>query len=596
MVLRLAKAGIDAEALDFFHSPKEGEVTGATSRLEKLGALNEAGQLTKVGRDMERMPVESHYARMMIEARKYGRNVQTQLAAALATQSAGGILRKGRNSANRWKSLMRADTADSDLLKELEVFIAAESMPASKKREYDITLKGFAGAKDAMRQLCRIEKLDRTALSMPTDTQRQQLIKCIVAGMVDNLYIQEESGYYRDAEGMQRLKGKHSLTAPETMMVGEPFNLEVPSRRGMMTLKLVENVTNVASIDLLKEVAPQLFREEFVGMASDEDGVIVEKWKSVFNDREIGVEVQKPSAPSEERRQKLIKLMSLQAYKVEGGDIYDSIYSAVERLRHKSGDDRIPRVDWQDIVGLLDVGLPLEAGSMQDAVSYLPPFELEDLVPREVQEKIEAASPDEYYGLQLEYSSGTPLVRNFYDEQILQLPKEAYRLPDGREIYQANTYRRLPLATIAAELREAKERKKRDREAAIREGEKMAADTLAAAYEEASHRARVEPVESSQDIALKSQISDKTKRLRSRLRYDGITGIPGDLSGAVNELRTQVDRAADAYPDIHKRFDRLVELEDEFKALDSRVAAWRSSTQRGKVTDDMLAKLQARFS
>ena len=84
MVLRLAKAGFDASELEFYHQPNHADILAAKARLQKLGALAEDGHITKVGRDMERMPVESHYARMVIEARKYGPEVQAQLAAMLA--------------------------------------------------------------------------------------------------------------------------------------------------------------------------------------------------------------------------------------------------------------------------------------------------------------------------------------------------------------------------------------------------------------------------------------------------------------------------------------------------------------------------------
>ena len=153
--------------------------------------------MTKVGRDMERMPVESHYARMMIEARKYGVEVQGQLAALLAIQEAGGILMFGtrnRSCDERWRSMLEPGFNDSDMIRQLEVFIAAQGMSGARLRDFDIAGKGFQKSKDIMRDLRRVEKLNGEPLIMPDAEQREQLVRCIVSGMVDNLYMRQRYG------------------------------------------------------------------------------------------------------------------------------------------------------------------------------------------------------------------------------------------------------------------------------------------------------------------------------------------------------------------------------------------------------------------
>src|SRR5690606_32901857 len=71
LVLRLANIGIDIEDLDFFHSPKKKIIKLAKAKLTILGALTKQGKITPTGRSMERFPVESGYARMLVEAEQY---------------------------------------------------------------------------------------------------------------------------------------------------------------------------------------------------------------------------------------------------------------------------------------------------------------------------------------------------------------------------------------------------------------------------------------------------------------------------------------------------------------------------------------------
>ena len=67
LTLRLANVGIDIEMLDFYHDPSKKAIQRAKRTLVALGAMTRAGEVTGVGRAMERFPVESSYARMLVE-------------------------------------------------------------------------------------------------------------------------------------------------------------------------------------------------------------------------------------------------------------------------------------------------------------------------------------------------------------------------------------------------------------------------------------------------------------------------------------------------------------------------------------------------
>lgn len=429
MVLRLAKAELDAEELDFYHQPNKNEITAAKSRLQKLGALDEDGSITKIGRAMERMPVESHYARMMVEARKYkDPELQTQLAALLAVQEVGGICQFGtRNKPcdERWRSLITSREKDSDPIKQLEVFIAAQKMSNKERRDHDIYGKDFSRATDVLRQLRRAEKLPQQELAVPGDEQRQQLVKCIIAGMVDNLYTRQDSEFY-DADGNYCELNNRSIISASKFIVGTPFDLQITTRRGPMTLHLIESVTNVPSVEVLREIAPQLFRDKYLGLTLGDDHKVYDSFEEQFNGSSVGTR-HEMAAPSEERRQFIAqRLADAQGYKLTY-----SVNSEIKELRSKSGVN-IPLISGADACARILEVLGVNDEFDDFDISTVRPFELSEIVPPEIVQDIRERSPEEWGNLDLRYRDGVPYIM-CPKEELLNLPTEL-RLPDGREI------------------------------------------------------------------------------------------------------------------------------------------------------------------
>ncbi len=455
MVLRLAKNGFDAEELEFYHQPNPSEIVAAKSRLQKLGALTEDGSVTKVGRDMERMPVESHYARMMIEARKYGVEVQGQLAALLAIQEAGGILMFGtrnRSCDERWRSMLEPGFNDSDMIRQLEVFIAAQGMSGARLRDFDIAGKGFQKSKDIMRDLRRVEKLNGEPLIMPDAEQREQLVRCIVSGMVDNLYMRQRYGAgFTDSKGGMRETGKRSTVRPAEMIVGMPFDLEIVARGRTVTLNIIENVTNVPSVDFLHDVAPQLFferRERFVVMP---DGQIGEEWAVTFNGRDMNERTTKPATASPERRGFIIDQLVNESWY---NNPYGEIVKEIERLQRKTR-NKLTTITSSDVRGMLDVALPIDAATLDEARDYIPPVEIDDVISPEVRMQIDDENPDEFRGVPLHYENGQPYVGiDVSDEELVQAFSEVGALPNGKKIMFGNGY---GARSVEQAVREAKE-------------------------------------------------------------------------------------------------------------------------------------------
>src|SRR5690606_35817818 len=120
LTLRLANVGIDIETLDFYHDPSKKAIKQAKHTLRPLGAMTATGEVTNIGRAMERFPVESSYARMLIEGENYSKEVQAKLAAIIGIQEVGGVI-KGGTKYTGWRAFTRATR--SDLLAQYDVYL-----------------------------------------------------------------------------------------------------------------------------------------------------------------------------------------------------------------------------------------------------------------------------------------------------------------------------------------------------------------------------------------------------------------------------------------------------------------------------------------
>lgn len=122
--LALALHGLgltDPLALPWLEAPPEAALRGAERLLRALGALNERGALTDLGRRMAALPLPPRLARMLLAAEDAGIGALGALAAALLES---GDLRARRDLA---RSEARGPSADADLLLRLDAYREAEA-------------------------------------------------------------------------------------------------------------------------------------------------------------------------------------------------------------------------------------------------------------------------------------------------------------------------------------------------------------------------------------------------------------------------------------------------------------------------------------
>lgn len=468
LVLQLARNGHDIEKMRFRNQPPTEAIARAKRRLTLLGALDDNNKITPIGRDMEKMSVEARYGRMMIEARKYPESVQKQLALAIAIQEVGGITQKSGKSQKRWQSLLDGSLpADSDVLKELEVYLKAQSMNRTERKEYDLLVRNMGQVHGVLSEITRAERIDWRDIDMPTLEEREQLLRCIIAGMADGLYVRKGREYI-GADGEIREFARESLASATELIVGEPFDIEWTKTREnryggvdswTQTTKIVRNITSIPDIAVLREIAPQLFTEKRSGFIIRENGTIAEQWAQLFNTQDTGTVEIRESQPSEDRKDFIIdQLLPWGSRETP----YTDIIEEISRLQRKTPEP-LMTITPSDMRGMLELALPLEVSTLEEARQYWPEVVIDDVVPAEVRARIDEQYPDEVHGVELVYQLGKPFISNTISpEDLLTLfGDKSTCIPSGQEIIvRLSPYESRPLSAVLAEEREAQVRHK----------------------------------------------------------------------------------------------------------------------------------------
>lgn len=257
LTLRLANVGIDIEVLDFYHDPSKKAIARAKHTLIALGALTKSGDVTKIGRQMEQFPVESNYARMIVESQKYSKSVQLKLTAIIAIQEVGGIV-KGGPRYTGWHKYTRQ--TKSDLLAQYDVYLALPEIMPELYDDIGIIGKNIHKATEVTQRLQRDLGLTNDELTPAAADEQEQLFRCIVAGQIDQLWFVDDNGeaVHISTKARRELSSSTVVRHPK-LLTGTPFDLQVPTHSGdLETLHLLQGLTAV-STDWLTDLAPQLF-------------------------------------------------------------------------------------------------------------------------------------------------------------------------------------------------------------------------------------------------------------------------------------------------------------------------------------------------
>lgn len=261
LTLRLANVGIDIETLDFYHDPSKRAIQRAKKTLIALGALTNTGEVTDIGRQMEQFPVESNYGRMLVEAKQYSKEIQAKLAAIIAIQEIGGIV-KGGTRFTGWRKYTKQ--FKSDLLAQYDVYLALPNIAEDMYEELGIISKNVEKAEEVIERLNRDLALSEILLNTIEPTEEAPLIRSITTGEIDQVWtaVDDKGTVEHIFSGQQRELSSSTVVRNPTLITGTPFDLQVPLRSGgLETLHLVTGAT-IVNTDILLEISPHLFESK----------------------------------------------------------------------------------------------------------------------------------------------------------------------------------------------------------------------------------------------------------------------------------------------------------------------------------------------
>ncbi len=253
LTLRLASIGIDIEELDFYHDPSRGAIKRAKATLRALGALTNDGRVTEIGRKMERFPVESSFGRMLVAAEDLPKSTQFKLAAIIAIQEVGGII-KGGTRYTGWRQLTQQKR--SDLIAQYDVWLNLEALTTEELEDIGIISKNIHKAEEVMGRLSRDLGLESEQHGAVDKDEETAICRVITAGQVHQLWVRGDQGQATHLfTGAERELSNSTVVNHADMVVGTPFDLQIPTQKGALeTLHLVQGLTRVEP-SWLKEFA-----------------------------------------------------------------------------------------------------------------------------------------------------------------------------------------------------------------------------------------------------------------------------------------------------------------------------------------------------
>jgi ATP-dependent helicase HrpB len=262
VVLLLHSLGIrEAVTFDWLDKPDTQAVERAERLLTMLGALLDA-DLTEIGRQMLRLPMHPRYSRMLIEASKRDCVPDAALCAALVS-GRDLLTRLGRDDSKSQSTReMFEDSDDSDFITLMRAFDFAKSnrfsfdrcrshgINAQVARQVDETYKQILHAAHQQRLY------DRKATPSAPSKNDDSLLRCLMAGFIDQLAKRREPGKFVCDLTEQR----EGQLVRESVVQDAPYfvaaNLHQVPSRGPIPLTLLSLATAVKP-EWIAEMFPQ---------------------------------------------------------------------------------------------------------------------------------------------------------------------------------------------------------------------------------------------------------------------------------------------------------------------------------------------------
>jgi ATP-dependent helicase HrpB len=252
-----------AAQFDWLDKPDPAAVERAEQLLILLGAIDErTGDLTSVGKQMLRLPMHPRYSRMMVEAARRNCVPAAALCAALVS-GRDLLMRVGRDDKHiaEARELFEGSAAsDFHTLMRAYQFAKQNGFSPERCRRYGIHAQTARQVEQTYEQITELSRRQGLAVSSegraPTSPTDDPLLKCIMAGFIDQLCVRRDQGTLE----CEMTEARHGTLMRESMVQDAPLFVASVIRevtgRGSTNLTLLGLATAVKR-EWIEEMFPQ---------------------------------------------------------------------------------------------------------------------------------------------------------------------------------------------------------------------------------------------------------------------------------------------------------------------------------------------------
>ncbi|HEX8136067.1 MAG TPA: ATP-dependent helicase HrpB [Pyrinomonadaceae bacterium] len=263
--LELHGAGVaDLESFEWFEPPPAVALAAAQSLLQKVQAIDEAGQVTETGRRMLRLPLHPRLSRLIVEAERRGVKADACIVAALTAERdirARQVL-QDRSVGQRARARVHGS---SDLLEMLDLFKEAERArfsPASLER-MQLEPAAVRAVERVRRQLVRLTGSEG---ERQADSPEAELLISILAGYPDRLARVVKRRSTSEEPGSSKIElllsgGGSAELAPESVVRAAQFLVAVdaqerrePGRAGLRSGRTIVRLASAVEPEWLLDL------------------------------------------------------------------------------------------------------------------------------------------------------------------------------------------------------------------------------------------------------------------------------------------------------------------------------------------------------
>jgi HrpA-like RNA helicase len=443
-VLRIASYDLNIANFELLHPVDPAHISRSQEVLRVLGALDDNDVITEIGHQMNSYPVCATSAKMMVEVGTYPQAVRDYMSVMAAAKETGGLQYFSYDAGKRWQSL--TNETSSDMLTQLDIFIATQSMDDQGLKDHDLDIKNVERAREQYHRIARKAGALGGELLPPTLEEREQLKLCIYAGMINTIFLRNEDGGYiqvgKPDSPERQISNRSNVRDQPSALVGDPYRVEFFRDGERGERHTIEHGT-ATTLAAMGRAAVHLTKWKSSDLTL-RGGTFVDVQRQSLFGVDLGTTRERHAVPSPRLRHAVIEHALNNPGKQQKQ--LRELKKKLETLGHMSRFD-VPQITQDRLEELLAQAAPDDVTSPEVVDVNLrrimaeQKISLANFVSLDEQQAIIAAAPKQIecagVSMTIQYRNGHPFIKVSESNAayLAALDDEALHLPDGREIF-----------------------------------------------------------------------------------------------------------------------------------------------------------------